>query len=116
MLTHLLTPACSTVCQAICQVRTIMPTKLATLCITCATFFECRREPPLNAYAWMPNGKKWNLQVVLEMIELRETETARVMLRTVKVFRRLQLEDPERFLRLDKLTQACARSMSTPTP
>jgi hypothetical protein len=47
-------------------------------------------------------------QVVLEMIELREAETARVMLRTMKVFRRLQLDDPERFLRLDKLCGQCA--------
>ena len=48
------------------------------------------------------------LQVVLEMVELRETETARVMLRTMKVFRRMQQDDPERFLRLDKLAGQCA--------
>lgn len=41
------------------------------------------------------------------MVELRETDTARVMLRTMKVFRRMQQDDPERFLRLDKLAGQC---------
>jgi hypothetical protein len=57
----------------------------------------------------LPTAKLFDLyeQVVLEMIELREAETARVMLRTMKVFRKLQMEDPERFLRLEKLCSQC---------
>jgi hypothetical protein len=43
-------------------------------------------------------------QVVLEMIEVREVDTARAMLRQTQVFARMRQEDPERFLRLEQLT------------
>jgi WD40 repeat-containing protein SMU1 len=45
-------------------------------------------------------------QVVLEMIELRESDTARAMLRQTQVFQRMKLEDPERYMRLEHL---CSR-------
>eukprot|EP00983_Pelagomonas_calceolata_P036788 1134510-Pelagomonas_calceolata.AAC.2 len=44
--------------------------------------------------------------VVLEMIELRESDTARAMLRQTQVFQRMKLEDPERYMRLEHL---CSR-------
>lgn len=43
------------------------------------------------------------LQVVLEMIELRETDTARAMLRQTPVFQRLRQDDPDKLLRLERL-------------
>ena len=46
-------------------------------------------------------------QVVLEMIELREVDTARAMLRQTAVFSRMKQEDPERFLKLEHL---CGRT------
>ena len=42
-------------------------------------------------------------QVVLEMIELREVDTARAMLRQTAVFTRMKQEEPDRFLRLEHL-------------
>ena len=43
------------------------------------------------------------MQVVLEMIELRETDTARAMLRQTNVFQRMRQDDPDRLLRLERL-------------
>lgn len=65
---------------------------------------------PQVATLRLPTAKLFDLyeEVVLEMIELRETDAARVMLRTMKVFRRLQQDDPERLLRLEKLCNPCA--------
>jgi WD40 repeat-containing protein SMU1 len=40
------------------------------------------------------------------MIELRESDTARAMLRQTQVFQRMKLEDPERYMRLEHL---CSR-------
>ncbi len=40
------------------------------------------------------------------MIELRESDTARAMLRQTQVFQRMKLEDPERYKRLEHL---CSR-------
>ena len=65
---------------------------------------------PQVAHLRLPTAKLYDLyeQVVLEMVELRETDTARIMLRTMRLFHRLKQDDPERFLRLDKLCQQCA--------
>ena len=41
--------------------------------------------------------------MILEMIEVREIDTARAMLRT-QVFSRVKQEEPERFLRLEHLS------------
>lgn len=46
-------------------------------------------------------------QVVLEMIELREMDTARAMLRQTQVFQRMKADDPERCNRLETL---CGRT------
>jgi WD40 repeat-containing protein SMU1 len=46
-------------------------------------------------------------QVVLEMVELREIDTARAILRQTAVFARMKLDEPERFLRLEHL---CGRT------
>ena len=73
---------------------------------------------PQVSHLRLPTSKLFDLyeEVVLEMIELRETDAARVMLRTMKVFRRLQQEDPERFLRLEKLCNPCAAAPRLRTP
>ena len=42
-------------------------------------------------------------QVVLEMIELRELDTARAILRQTAVFTRMKQEEPDRFLKLEHL-------------
>lgn len=42
-------------------------------------------------------------QIVLEMIELREVETARTMLRQAKVFQRMRQLEPERYLKLEHM-------------
>lgn len=47
------------------------------------------------------------MQVVLEMIELREIDTARAMLKQTQVFTRMKAEDPERCNRLESL---CSRT------
>lgn len=46
-------------------------------------------------------------QVVLEMIEVRDVDTARAMLRQTRVFTGMRQEDPDRFQRLDTL---CGRT------
>ncbi|BDA40364.1 WD40 repeat-containing protein SMU1 [Coccomyxa sp. Obi] len=46
-------------------------------------------------------------QVVLEMVELREIDTARAILRQTAVFARMKQDEPERFLRLEHL---CGRT------
>ena len=43
------------------------------------------------------------MQVVLEMIELREVDTARAILRQTVVFTRMKQEEPDRFLKLEHL-------------
>ncbi|GIL59943.1 hypothetical protein Vafri_14589, partial [Volvox africanus] len=42
-------------------------------------------------------------QIVLELFELREIDTARAMLRQTQVFQRMKLDDPERYMRLEHL-------------
>lgn len=61
---------------------------------------------PQIAHLRLPTAKLFDLyeQVVLEMMELRELETARAMLRTMQVFQRLQQDDPERYMTLERLT------------
>jgi len=44
-------------------------------------------------------------QVTMELIELRETEAARMMLRQTQVLLELRQEDPERYARLERLTK-----------
>ncbi|KAF5840849.1 WD40-repeat-containing domain protein [Dunaliella salina] len=63
---------------------------------------------PQVAQLKLPRTKLEDLyeQVVLEMIELRESDTARAMLRQTQVFQRMKLEDPERYMRLEHL---CSR-------
>ena len=46
-------------------------------------------------------------QVVLELVELREVDTARAMLRQTAVFAGMKQEEPDRFLRLEHL---CGRA------
>eukprot|EP00892_Ulva_mutabilis_P011102 jgi/Ulvmu1/8364/UM042_0070.1 len=61
---------------------------------------------PQITHLRLPTEKLYDLyeQIVCEMIELRETDTARAMLRTMKVFKRLQHDDAERFMRLDRMS------------
>ena len=47
------------------------------------------------------------MQIVLEMVEVREVDTARAMLRQTAVFATLRQEQPDRFLRLEQL---CGRT------
>jgi len=42
-------------------------------------------------------------QVIYEMVELREVDTARTMLRQAKVFQRMRQEEPDRYLKLEHL-------------
>ena len=46
-------------------------------------------------------------QVVLEMIEVRDVDTARAMLKQTRVFANMRQEEPDRFQRLDTL---CGRT------
>jgi WD40 repeat-containing protein SMU1 len=57
--------------------------------------------------------------VVFELIELRETDTARAMLRQTQVFARMKLDDAERYLRLEHLCNRAyfdARELYGSTP
>ena len=47
------------------------------------------------------------LQVVLEMVEYREVDTARALLRQTPFFSRMKQEEPDRFLKLEHL---CGRT------
>ncbi|CAK0788011.1 Serine/threonine-protein kinase smu1 [Coccomyxa viridis] len=60
---------------------------------------------PTVAQLKLPRSKLEDLyeQVVLEMIELREVDTARAMLRQTAVFNRMKQEEPDRFLKLEHL-------------
>ncbi|KAK9823553.1 hypothetical protein WJX72_003672 [[Myrmecia] bisecta] len=64
---------------------------------------------PTVAQLKLPRNKLEDLyeQVVMEMIELREVDTARAMLRQTQVFNRMKQEEPDRFLRLEHL---CGRT------
>uniref|UniRef100_A0A7S0R2D0 CTLH domain-containing protein n=1 Tax=Chlamydomonas leiostraca TaxID=1034604 RepID=A0A7S0R2D0_9CHLO len=64
---------------------------------------------PQVAQLKLPRAKLEDLyeQVVLEMVELRESDTARAMLRQTQVFQALKREDPERYMRLEHL---CGRT------
>jgi WD40 repeat-containing protein SMU1 len=65
---------------------------------------------PQVAHLKLPRAKLEDLyeQVVLEMVELREGDTARAMLRQTQVFQAMKRDQPERYLRLDKL---CSHSL-----
>eukprot|EP00775_Hariotina_reticulata_P011843 gene11843-11987_t len=64
---------------------------------------------PQIAQLKLPRAKLENLyeQVVLEMVELRELDTARAMLRQTQVFLQMKAEDPDRYARLEQL---CGRT------
>jgi hypothetical protein len=64
---------------------------------------------PQITHLRLPTEKLYDLyeQIVCEMIEMRETDTARAMLRTMKAFKRLQKDDAERFMRLDRMANPC---------
>ena len=47
------------------------------------------------------------MQVVLEMVEYREVDTARALLRQTPFFNRMKQEEPDRFLKLEHL---CGRT------
>ncbi|CAN0251575.1 unnamed protein product, partial [Phaeothamnion confervicola] len=55
----------------------------------------------------LPLGKLVDLyeQIVLELLEMRETELARELLRSADPFVALKTEDPERYLRLEHFLQ-----------
>jgi WD40 repeat-containing protein SMU1 len=65
--------------------------------------------PQVAALA-LPRRKLEDLyeQVVLELLELREADTARAMLRQTQVLAGVQAADPERFLRLERLAGRAA--------
>ncbi|GLI61723.1 hypothetical protein VaNZ11_004147 [Volvox africanus] len=60
---------------------------------------------PQVAQLKLPRSKLEDLyeQIVLELFELREIDTARAMLRQTQVFQRMKLDDPERYMRLEHL-------------
>uniref|UniRef100_A0A7R9Z0B9 WD40 repeat-containing protein SMU1 n=1 Tax=Chlamydomonas euryale TaxID=1486919 RepID=A0A7R9Z0B9_9CHLO len=60
---------------------------------------------PQVAQLKLPRSKLEDLyeQVVMEMVELKEVDTARAMLRQTQVFQRMRKEDPERVSRLEHL-------------
>mmetsp|Transcript_1804 Transcript_1804/g.4015 ORF Transcript_1804/g.4015 Transcript_1804/m.4015 type:complete len:513 (-) Transcript_1804:508-2046(-) len=64
---------------------------------------------PTVAQLKLPRSKLEDLyeQIVLEMVELREIDTARAMLRQTQVFQRMKADDPERYIRLEHL---CGRT------
>lgn len=64
---------------------------------------------PQVANLKLPRAKLEDLyeQVVLELIELRETDTARAMLRQTQVFQRMKADDAERYHRLEHM---CSRT------
>ncbi|KAL6764858.1 WD40-repeat-containing domain protein [Haematococcus lacustris] len=64
---------------------------------------------PQVAQLKLPRNKLEDLyeQVVLEMIELREADTARAMLRQTQVFQHMKQDDPERYMKLEGL---CSRT------
>ena len=71
---------------------------------------------PQITHLRLPTEKLYDLyeQIVCEMIELRETDTAHAMLRTMKVFKRLQHDDAERFMRLDRMSNPCVHLTFVP--
>ncbi|KAL4435070.1 hypothetical protein ABPG77_003895 [Micractinium sp. CCAP 211/92] len=76
---------------------------------------------PQVAALKLPRAKLEDLyeQVVLELIELRETDTARAMLRQTQVFARMKADDAERYLRLEHLCNRAyfdARELYGSTP
>mmetsp|Transcript_5015 Transcript_5015/g.8741 ORF Transcript_5015/g.8741 Transcript_5015/m.8741 type:complete len:514 (-) Transcript_5015:429-1970(-) len=68
---------------------------------------------PQIAQLKLPRAKLEDLyhQVVLEMVELRETDTARAMLRQTQVFQHMKKDDPERYMKLEHL---CSRTFFDP--
>ncbi|DBB07680.1 TPA: Serine/threonine-protein kinase smu1, variant 3 [Trebouxia sp. C0006] len=64
---------------------------------------------PVVSRLKLPHGKLESLYelVVLEMVELREVDTARAVLRQTPVFNRMKQEEPDRFLKLEHL---CGRT------
>eukprot|EP01025_Chloroclados_australasicus_P007511 TRINITY_DN12428_c1_g1_i1.p1 TRINITY_DN12428_c1_g1~~TRINITY_DN12428_c1_g1_i1.p1 ORF type:complete len:545 (-),score=56.42 TRINITY_DN12428_c1_g1_i1:164-1696(-) len=60
---------------------------------------------PQVAQLKLPRAKLENLyeQVVMELIEMREVDTARAILRQTQVFQKLKVEDPERYRILESL-------------
>ncbi|CAD7696072.1 unnamed protein product [Ostreobium quekettii] len=64
---------------------------------------------PVVTQLKLPRSKLEDLYelVVLEMIELREIDTARAMLRQTQVFQRMKRDNPERYMRLEQL---CGRT------
>ena len=72
--------------------------------------------PAEHGHAGQRGSERWfeagctgaRVQVVLEMVELREVETARSMLRTMRIFQKLQRDAADRFLRLDRCASSCA--------
>ena len=72
----------------------------------------CRTWEPQGPSAGSPEGSPRvaagaRAQVVLELVELREVDTARAMLRQTAVFAGMKQEEPDRFLRLEHL---CGRA------
>jgi len=55
----------------------------------------------------LPAEVMWTLyeQIAMELIELKEIEAARAMLRQTQVFQTMKSEDPERCVRLERLTK-----------
>ena len=58
--------------------------------------------PSAARYGYSSTGRP-DLQVVLEMAELREVDVARGILRQPQLFARMRQEEPERLLRLEHL-------------
>eukprot|EP00898_Chlorokybus_atmophyticus_P007377 jgi/Chlat1/7640/Chrsp64S07114 len=60
---------------------------------------------PQLAHLSLPRNKLEDLyeQIVLEMVEMRELETARSLLRQTKAMQGMKMEEPERFLRMEHM-------------